>query len=130
MMPAMTSPLGKIIKARLAELRKTQEWLAEQTGVSTAAVSKWMRNGTISRDSLGKAAKALQLTTDQLMGDQPPVVNAVSSSETTLERLDAEEKRVLELYRRATHDGKLMILGAATVAPKESDSGTLFSRPQ
>jgi hypothetical protein len=57
------------------------------------------------------------------------LLNVGPAQETTMERLDANEKRILELYRRATKDGKLMIYGAATVAPKEEQSG-LFGRPE
>lgn len=57
------------------------------------------------------------------------LLNVGPAQETTMERLDANEKRILELYRRATKDGKLMIYGAATVAPKEAESG-LFGRPE
>jgi transcriptional regulator with XRE-family HTH domain len=125
--PAMNSSTGKIIKARLAELERTQEWLAEQTGVSKTAVTKWIREGGISRASAIKAAKALQISADQLLMGEP-LTDASASNETTLERVDGEEKRLLELYRRATKDGKLMIYGAATVAPKESESGLVPRR--
>ena len=128
-MPAMTSPLGKIIKARLGELSKTQEWLAERTDVSKNAVSKWIRDGKISRENAVSVARVLELTNDQLLLGQP-LVDVSLSNETTLERLDAEEKRLIELYRRATRDGRLMIYGAATVAPKESKSETSFPRTQ
>jgi transcriptional regulator with XRE-family HTH domain len=47
-----------------------------------------------------------------------PLAAVPSSTETTLERLNAEEKGILELFRSATRDGKTMIHGAATVAPK------------
>jgi transcriptional regulator with XRE-family HTH domain len=128
MMPPMNSPLGKIIKGRLAELERTQEWLAEETSVSTAAVSKWIRAGKMSRESAIKVAAALRVTVDQLLGGQP-MAAAVPAGETTLERLDADEKRILELYRRATKDGKLMIFGAATVAPKQDQAGSSAGRP-
>lgn len=49
--------------------------------------------------------------------------NAPASTGTTLERLDVDEKRLLELYRRSTKDGKTIIFGAATVAPKTDDLG-------
>lgn len=117
-MPAMTSQLGKIIKDRLGELSKTQEWLAEETSVSKNAVSKWIRDGKISRENAVKVARVLDLTNDQLLLGQP-LADVSASNETTLERLDGEEKRLIELYRRATKDGRLMIYGAATVAPKE-----------
>lgn len=128
-MPAMSSPLGKIIKARLTEIGKTQEWLAEQTGVSKNAVSKWIKEGKISRVNAVEAARVLKLTADQLLLGQP-LTDVSPSNDTTLERVDAEEKRLLELYRRSTRDGKLMIYGAATVAPKDSELGLSVLRPQ
>lgn len=117
-MPAMTSPLGKIIKTRLADLGETQEWLAEETGVSKNAVSKWIRTGQISRISAIAAAKALRITSDQLLLGQA-LVDVSASTATTLERLDGDEKRILELYRTATKEGKLMLLGAASAVPKD-----------
>jgi len=128
-MPAMSSSLGKIIKNRLIDLQKTQEWLAEECGVSKNAVSKWIRDGKISRVNAIAAARALDLTSDQLLLGQP-LVDISLPSETTLERVDSDEKRLLELYRRSTKDGRLMIYGAATVAPKESEPGVLVPRPQ
>lgn len=128
MMPAMNSLLGNIIKQRLADLDETQEWLAEKCGVSKNAVSKWIKVGKISRANAVEAARVLGLTVDQLLGQS--LVDVSPPSETTLERLDVQEKRLLELYRQSTKDGKLMIYGAATVAPKESDNGLLFPRPQ
>jgi transcriptional regulator with XRE-family HTH domain len=119
-MPHMTSQLGKIIKARLTEIDATQEWLAEQVGVSKMAVSKWIRTGNISRESAIGAARALGLTFEQLLGQT--LVDVSPSTGTTLERLDAQEKQLIEFFRRATKDGKLMIFGAATVAPKEQES--------
>lgn len=59
-----------------------------------------------------------------------PLHDVSPGSGTTLERLDGEEKRLLELYRRATKEGKLLIYGAARVAPQESIDGLLFPRPQ
>jgi transcriptional regulator with XRE-family HTH domain len=126
MMPPMNSPFGNIIKQRLSDLKKTQEWLAEECGVSKNAVSKWIRDGKISRANAVEAARALGLTVDQLLGQA--LVDVSPPAETTLERLDAQEKRLLDLYRHATKDGKLMIYGAASVAPKDSDAGILFPR--
>lgn len=128
-MPAMNSSLGKIIKSRLTDLRRTQEWLADECGVSKNAVSKWIRDGKISRKNAIAAAKALDLTADQLLLGQP-LVDVSAANETTLERVDGDEKRLLELYRRATKDGRMMIYGAASVAPKESEPSLLLPRPQ
>jgi transcriptional regulator with XRE-family HTH domain len=117
-MPPMTSPLGKIIKGRLGDLGETQEWLAEQLGVSKNAVSKWIKTGQISRENAIAAARVLRLTSDQLLLGEV-LTDVSSTNETTLERLDADEKRILDLYRAATKDGKMMIYGAASVAPKD-----------
>lgn len=122
-MPAM-SELGKIIRARLLELGETQEWLAEQVGVSKNAVSKWIRDGKVSRSNAIEAARALRLTSDQLLLGHP-LTDVSPPAETTLERLDADEKRLLELYRQSTRDGKLMIYGAATVSPKDRALGLI-----
>jgi plasmid maintenance system antidote protein VapI len=126
MMPAMTSQLGKNIKNRLATLDRTQEWLAEQLGVSKNAVSKWIKTGQISRDNAVAAAKVLRLSSDQLLLGEA-LVDVSNVEQTTIERLDADEKRVLDLYRAATKDGKMMIFGAASVAPK--DEALLIRRP-
>lgn len=118
------SELGRIIRARLLELGETQEWLAEQVGVSKNAVSKWIRDGKVSRANAIEAARVLKLTSDQLLLGSP-LTDVSPPAETTLERVNVEEKRLLELYRQATRDGKLMIYGAATVAPKNSVFGAL-----
>jgi plasmid maintenance system antidote protein VapI len=115
---AAMSELGKIIKARLRELGETQEWLAEQVSVSKNAVSKWVREGKISRENAIKVSQVLNLSADRLLLGES-TIDATAALETTLERLDADEKRLLDLYRRATKDGKLMVYGAAMVAPKE-----------
>jgi plasmid maintenance system antidote protein VapI len=114
--PAMNE-IGKIIKTRLRELDETQEWLAEQVGVSKNAVSKWIKDGKISRENAIKVSQVLKLSADRLLMGQSAVEPA-PATETTLERLDAEEKRLLDLYRQATQDGKMMVYGAAMVAPK------------
>ena len=47
---AMKPELGEYIKARKKVLKITQDWIAEQIGVSSNAVSKWVKTGKISRD--------------------------------------------------------------------------------
>lgn len=49
------------------------------------------------------------------------VEDASLPNETTLERLDAREKLILELYRRASNEGKLVIYGAAKAAAEHND---------
>lgn len=60
-------------------------------------------------------------------GSGGSVVDVSPSRETSLDRLDAEEKALLEFFRSATRVGKTMILGAASVAPK--DESLSIGRP-
>jgi hypothetical protein len=48
----MDNPVGKLIKTRLKELKKTQGWLAEECGVSNVAVTKWIKSGKVSRENI------------------------------------------------------------------------------
>lgn len=92
------------------------------------------------RNGLLQGAQENDATAPALESDSPIVPDApahqpsaatladVTSQATTLERLTADEKHIIELYRRATPDGRLMIFGAATVAPKDSASDHGFTR--
>lgn len=65
------NPIGKTIKARLKALGKTQSWLAEEVGVSTNAVSKWIKSGEISRENIKPTAEALEISSAQLLDENP-----------------------------------------------------------
>lgn len=69
--PYRMSPLGKTIKARLKSLGRTQAWLAEQVGVSTNAVSKWIKTGEISRANIEPVTEALEISVAQLLDQSP-----------------------------------------------------------
>lgn len=72
------SNLGKVIKHRLAELGKTQGWLAERAGVSNNAVSKWIKTGKISRENAIVVAVHLKITVSDLLIDFQPT-NSVTT---------------------------------------------------
>lgn len=111
----MNADIAKLVKDRMRTLGKNQAWLAEQVGVSIAAVSKWTTTGKISRENVPSVAKALGVTTDQLLGnDSTPA----EPERTWLERLTMDEKEMLELYRRCSMEGQVMLKGAARVAPQ------------
>lgn len=116
----MASNTGKIIKDRLRDLGRTQGWLAEEVGVSDNAASKWIKGGNISPEKLPAVARLLGLSVDQLLGnDKVPVVPVViQGEETWLERLTADEKEMLELYRTRSREGQLMVKGAIRAAPE------------
>ncbi|MGZ4872754.1 MAG: helix-turn-helix domain-containing protein [Candidatus Angelobacter sp.] len=116
----MSTEIAKVIKTRLKEMEKNQAWLAEKAGVSVVAVSKWTTTGKISRDNVPAVAEALGLTTDQLLRAEGAAPFA--PEKTWLERLTMDEKEMLELYRRCTFEGQLMLKGAARVAPQASPS--------
>lgn len=62
------SPLGRVIKQKLAELGHSQAWLAEKCGVSANAVTKWIRSGQISRENLAALSAAIKVSSDSLIG--------------------------------------------------------------
>jgi hypothetical protein len=49
------------------------------------------------------------------------LIDVSAPDDETLERLNGPEKRLLELYRRASRKGRLMIVGAAEVAPRDEE---------
>lgn len=71
----MDNSIGTVIKSRLKVLEKSQEWLAEQVGVSTAAVSRWNSSGKISRTNASKAAFALGISINELLGVALPEID-------------------------------------------------------
>lgn len=66
------------IQAALDRLDKTQEWLAEQIGVSNNAVTKWKQSGGIGRENAKKVSALLGVSLDGLLaGKYHPVVEAL-----------------------------------------------------
>ena len=57
------------------------------------------------------------------------LVDVSPPDETTLERLNGPEKRLLELYRRASKKGQLMIVTTAEVAPQNEEFDLSLRRP-
>lgn len=63
--------LGRRMKAKLKDMRKTQSWLAEQLGLSNPAVTKWIQgkaDPTLS--NLREMARLLNCTVGYLSGDE------------------------------------------------------------
>lgn len=65
------SQLGAKIRDALHNQKKTQSWLANKVGVSDNAVTKWLKNGKISRANAKKVSDALGLSLDDLLSDAP-----------------------------------------------------------
>jgi transcriptional regulator with XRE-family HTH domain len=113
----MSLETGKIIKTRLQDLKKKQAWLAEKAGVSINAVSKWTKTGKLAREHVQAVADALEISADELLAGTP-ILELVPAGDTTIERLNANEKHLLELYRRSTDVGKMGVIGMAESVPK------------
>jgi hypothetical protein len=86
-----------------------------------------LKRGTLDVEPSGSAEDAVESTTNQPAPEpraKKPSKAAGPSDirgETTLERLDASEKKFLDLYRRATEEGKIMIERTAIAVPKTDD---------
>lgn len=58
------------IKIALAERNKTNRWLAEKTGKSDIAISRWVQNKTQpSLEQLVEIAKVLEISPKDLIND-------------------------------------------------------------
>lgn len=97
----MENSIGKYIKTRLKELKKTQGWLAEKVGVSNVAVTKWIKYGTVSRENAVIAAEALQCSIDKLLGGD------------TLNVENEFERQLLMFFRGMNPDHKDDVLNIA-----------------
>lgn len=65
---AASKPVSEILKARRLERKLSQEFVAEQLGVSRQAVSKWESGSSLpSTANLLALAKLLQIPADELM---------------------------------------------------------------
>lgn len=113
----MSIETGKLIKTRLEDLKRTQSWLAEEAGVSDNAVSKWIKTGKLKRENVQPVADLLEITADQLLAGSPSV-EIVPTGDTTIERLNAEEKRLVDFYRTTVAEARGVIMQTAKVAPK------------
>lgn len=115
---------AELIKRRLMEMDRTQEWLAEKVGVSINAVSKWTRSGQISRENAVLAAKALGITVGQLFQEQADEMRSDKFNQSSLHLvyLTDEELRLVTLNRESTDIGRAMLMAAAESVPKITNS--------
>lgn len=83
----MEETLGKRIAANRKRLGITQDRLAEQLGVTAQAVSKWENDQSCPDITmLPKLAEIFGVTTDELLGIEPQVKEAVCESEIVTEQ--------------------------------------------
>lgn len=114
----LENPVGQVITARLKEMKKTQRWLAEETGVSNTAVHNWIQTGKIARENAVVVALALGISTDELFG-QESAAGGRATEEFALEWLNPIERQILQDYRRSTPMGQKMIETQAQHSPKD-----------
>jgi hypothetical protein len=86
-----------------------------------------LARGTLDVEPASTSAEAVESTNNppalEPRARKPAKVADPSDTkgETTLERLDVSEKKFLDLYRRATDEGKIMIERTAIAVPKTDD---------
>ena len=112
----MLYPEGKDGKKRIGEDMRDliEDALSLKRGTLDEESSALTEQGDARADKPSRAARAATP-----LQAQPQVVTPQEA--TTLERLDAPEKSLLELYRRATDEGKVAISRAAMAVPKTDD---------
>lgn len=115
----MDNTIGSKIANRLKAIGKPQSWLAEQVGVSVNAVSKWIRTGKIATINARAVAKALGISTDQLLGQEVMDLGDSQQPASRLERLNLSESDLIQLYRASNANGQRMILAQAKLAAEQ-----------
>jgi hypothetical protein len=108
--------------------RRIETAINEPTGWMDAAhQDAWAELGIVTEGNYEAPALpgGFQVNGDAAEYASPPqghgLVDVSSPDETTLERLNGPEKRLLERYRRASKKGRLMIDAAADVAPRDEE---------
>ena len=114
----MENKIGRMIKAQLQALGKSQEWLAGEVGVSSNAVSKWIKTGKVSRENAVVVADKIGLSVGQLLNDEDAKPKEREPKKMALVYIDPLEVDLVTLYREATKEGRGMIFEAAEEAPK------------
>lgn len=85
-------------------MAQTQVWLADELEVSNNAVSKWIRTGKISRENAVAAAKVLNMSVEQLLGEEPRSGGERASE--SADELLRKATEILEIYRLADATGR------------------------
>jgi hypothetical protein len=108
--------------------RRIEVAINEPTGwMDMAHADTWAEMGLVDANGYepGDVPDGLSLREGQAeyaVGPQEQALIDMSAPDgTTLERLNAPEKRLLELYRRASKKGRLMIVANAEVAPRDEE---------
>lgn len=117
--------VGPVIDRRLRELGHSQQWLAQQLGLSPVSIHNWIKLGTIRKENIGPCAVALGITVNQLLGEDQPQQPAPAESAPPKEILQwilPDEQELLQEYRQCTDEGKNMARSFLKVAPKKVES--------
>lgn len=112
----MANGIGLKIKKALNDKGKTQRWLAEQIGVSDFAVTKWIKEGKISRENIGRLAHVLNMSPAEF------IQGAESMSYT---HPDPKIKAMMKVMESMTEYQKdTLIKISAAVSEHEKSNGT------
>lgn len=109
------SPIGSLIKNRLKELGKNQSWLAAEAGVSDNAVSKWIKSGNMSRESIANISKILGIHVGLFVGAAASDPEKVKQLYGAIPGLSPEESILVESYRAASAEIKAAVLSVLRI---------------
>lgn len=128
--------VGEVIARRLAELGRSQSWLAVQMQVSANAVSLWIRHGAITLSNLRKVAEVLDIPLGTLLAVQagvpstsvprarPPAAvpdvaaRPVPRETVILAYITMEEQELLRAWRETDDAGRNILRAVADQLPR------------
>lgn len=131
---ANAKKVGTLIKKARTDAGLTQEQLAKKvTGASASDIGKAERGEKeLTTDQLKQVAKATGVTQKSLLDAakgvqtvKPASSSSSSSGSSTSMKLTAAEKKLVQLYRKASDDAKEKALKALGEEEEESGSGLL-----
>ena len=114
-MAQQPSPIGYLIKRRLEDLGKNQSWLAAEAGVSDNAVSKWIKSGNMSRESIANISRILGIPVGLFVGAAASDPEKVKRLYGAIPGLSLEESKLIESYRAASPEIKAAVLSVLRI---------------
>lgn len=114
-MANLPSPIGYLIKRRLKDLGKNQSWLVAEAKVSDNAVSKWIKSGNMSRESIANISQILGIPVGLFIGASASDPEKVKRLYGAIPGLSLEESRLIESYRAASAEIKAAVLSVLRI---------------
>lgn len=93
----MVGEIDDVIRDALDRLGRTQQWLAEQVGVTPQAVTKWIKTGQISREKATEVARVLGVSLDVLLAGA--ATDSVEKGQVIDGLLPEDQQQVMDFIR-------------------------------